>query len=148
MYWHQGYVNTATVCIQRKGEKVRMHICDGANTYFKNNSSNRISCIYASANTGPTCIRANFNSSRFFACMYWFRERKLFLDKVFRELFGSWTSAPKIMDVHTEKCVFFFCGPGSGEKLFDPWASGRKGQECPQEHFWTKKFMFMLLLLP
>ena len=39
-------------------------------------------------------------------------------------------SAPKIMDVHTKKC--FFLQPG-GEKLFDPWASGRKGQECPQE---------------
>ena len=32
-------------------------------------------------------------------------------------------------------------------KLFDPKASGRKGQECPQE-IWTKKFMFMLFFLP
>ena len=29
---------------------------------------------------------------------------------------------------------------GDGEKLFDPWASRRKGQECPQE-IRTKKFM-------
>ena len=37
----------------------------------------------------------------------------------------------------------FFCGPGDGEKLFDPKASGRKGQECPRE-IRTEKFMFML----
>ena len=50
----------------------------------------------------------------------------------------SWTSAPKSA---------FSCGPGGGEKLFDPWASGRKGQECPRE-IRTKKFMFMLFFLP
>ena len=50
----------------------------------------------------------------------------------------SWTSAPKSA---------FSCGPGGGEKLFDPGASGRKGQECPQE-IRTKKFMFMLFFLP
>ena len=50
----------------------------------------------------------------------------------------SWTSAPKSA---------FSCGPGGGEKLFDPRASGRKGQECPRE-FRTKKFMFMLFFLP
>ena len=27
----------------------------------------------------------------------------------------------------------FSCGPSGGEKLLDPWASGRKGQECPRE---------------
>ena len=43
----------------------------------------------------------------------------------------SWTSAPKNA---------FSCGPGGGEKLFDPWASGRKGQECPRE-IRTKKFI-------
>ena len=36
----------------------------------------------------------------------------------------SWTSAPKSA---------FSCGPGGWEKLFDPWASRRKGQECLQE---------------
>ena len=50
----------------------------------------------------------------------------------------SWTSAPKSA---------FSCGPSGGEKLFDPWASGRKGQECPRE-IRTKKFMFMLFFLP
>ena len=50
----------------------------------------------------------------------------------------SWTSAPKSA---------FSCGPSGGEKLFDPWASGRKGQECPQE-IRTKKFMVMLFFLP
>ena len=50
----------------------------------------------------------------------------------------SWTSAPKSA---------FSCGPGGGEKLFDPWASGRKGQECLRE-IRTKKFMFMLCFLP
>ena len=50
----------------------------------------------------------------------------------------SWTSALKSA---------FSCGTSSGEKLFDPWASGRKGQECPRE-IRTKKFMFMLLFFP
>ena len=36
----------------------------------------------------------------------------------------SWTSAPRNA---------FFCGQGDGEKLFDPGASGRKGQECPRK---------------
>ena len=49
----------------------------------------------------------------------------------------SWTSAPKSP---------FFCGPGNGEKLFDPGASRRKGQECPRK-IRTEKFMFMLFLL-
>ena len=46
----------------------------------------------------------------------------------------SWTSAPKSA---------FFCSPGGGEKLFDPGASGRKGQECLRE-IRTEKFMLML----
>ena len=50
----------------------------------------------------------------------------------------SWTSAPKSA---------FSCGPGGGEKLFDPGASGCKGQECPRE-IRTKKFMFMLFFFP
>ena len=50
----------------------------------------------------------------------------------------SWTSAPKSA---------FSCDPGGGEKLFDPWASGRKGQECPRKT-WNKKFMFMLFFFP
>ena len=50
----------------------------------------------------------------------------------------SWTSAPKSV---------FSCGPGGGEKLFDPRASGREGQECPRE-IQTKKFMFMLFFFP
>ena len=49
----------------------------------------------------------------------------------------SWTSAPKNA---------FFCGPDDGEKLFDPKASERKGQECPRE-IRTEKFMFMLFFL-
>ena len=50
----------------------------------------------------------------------------------------SWTSATKSA---------FSCGPGDGEKLFDPWAFERKGQECPQE-IRSKKFMFMLIFFP
>ena len=48
------------------------YICEGANTYFKNNSSEVFSCICASANTGPTCIHKKVNSSRLFSLMYWF----------------------------------------------------------------------------
>ena len=50
----------------------------------------------------------------------------------------SWTSAPESA---------FSCGPGDGEKLLDPWSSGRKGQECPRE-IQTEKSMFRLLFLP
>ena len=63
-------MNAATVSIQREGGEGQIHICEGANTYFKNNSSNVFSCICASANTGPTCMCAKMNSSRFFpACI-------------------------------------------------------------------------------
>ena len=57
------------------------------------------------------------------------------------------------MDVRAENRVrphqksAFFCGPGDGEKLFDPRASGRKGQECPRE-IRTEKFTFMLFFFP
>ena len=50
----------------------------------------------------------------------------------------SWTPAPKSA---------FPCGPGGGEKLLDPWASGRKGQECLRE-IRINKFVFMLFFLP
>ena len=75
MYWHQGCVNTATVSIQTEGARVGIHVWEGANTYFRNKSSKIFSCICASANTGPTCIRANINFPRFFSCMYWFCAR-------------------------------------------------------------------------
>ena len=70
-------------------------------------------------------------------------ERKLFLHKVFKEPFESWTSAPKIVDVRT-KNVF---GPGDGKKSFNPRASGRTVQECLRE-IATEKLMFMLLFFP
>ena len=56
------------------------------------------------------------------------------------------------MDVRAEdrgrphQKVRFPAAPVVGE-FFDPWASGRKGQECPRE-IRTKKFMFMLFFLP
>ena len=34
-------------------------------------------------------------------------QRNVFLYEVFRQPFGSWTSALKIVDVRTEKCIFF-----------------------------------------
>ena len=46
---------------------------------------------------------------------------------------NSWTSAPSV----------FSCGGGDG--IFDSWAFGRKGEECPQE-IQTERFMFMFLL--
>ena len=54
------------------------------------------------------------------------------------------TTTSSIID-HIRFCAIsqFSCGPGGGEKLFDPWAFGRKGQECPRE-IRAKKFMFML----
>ena len=41
--------------------------------------------------------------------------------KVFRQPFGSRTSAPKFVDVRTKKRVFL--GPRWRQRLFDPWAS-------------------------
>ena len=38
----------------------------------ENDPSKIFSCIRASANTGPACIRANINSPRILSCMYWF----------------------------------------------------------------------------
>ena len=49
----------------------------------------------------------------------------------------SWTSAPENA---------FSCGTGGGDKLFDPWASGHKGQECPRE-LRTEKLMFVFFPL-
>ena len=51
----------------------------------------------------------------------------------------SWTSAPKSA---------FFCGPGDGEKLFDPGASGRKGQECLREIRTEKFYVYAVFFLP
>ena len=73
--------------------------------------------------------------------LFWAKnQRKFFCTKFFDNPSGhgrphrkSWTSAPKSA---------FSCGPGGGEELFDPGASGRKGQECPRE-IRTKKFMFL-----
>ena len=58
-----------------------------------------------------------------------------------------------VMDVRAENRgrphqeVRFPAAPVVGRNFFDSWASGRKGQECPQK-IRTKKFMFMLLCLP
>ena len=69
MHLHRNEFPTATVSIQREGVNVQIHVCEGANTYCKNNSSIILSCICASANTGPACTCAKINSSRFFpAC--------------------------------------------------------------------------------
>ena len=40
--------------------------------YSGNTSSKIFSCIRASADAGPACIRAKINSPRIFSCMYWF----------------------------------------------------------------------------
>ena len=66
--------------------------------------------------------------------------------------FGECFSRTLLMGVRTKNRgrphqACFSCSPGGGEKLFDPWASGHKGQECLQETP-TKKFMFTLFLLP
>ena len=73
-------------------------------------------------------------------------QRKLFLYKVFPGPFGSWTSAPKSWT--SAPTSAFFCGPGDGEKLFDPRASGRKGQERPREIRAKKLFLLPWLLHP
>ena len=48
---------------------------------------------------------------------------------------------------HSHQKVRSPAAPMVWRNFFDPWASGRKGQECPRE-IRTKKFMFMLFFLP
>ena len=64
----------------------------------------------------------------------------------------SFSTTLRVMDVRAENRgrphqKVRFPAAGGGEKLFDPWAFGRKGQECPRE-IRAKKFMFMLFFLP
>ena len=51
----------------------------------------------------------------------------------------SWTSTPKSA---------FSCGPGGGEKLFEPWASGRKRQECPAGNPDQKVYVYAVFFFP
>ena len=48
------------------------------------------------------------------------------------------------LDVRARKCVFL--RPRDGEKLFDPWASGRKGQECPGKSGPKKVYVYAAFL--
>ena len=57
----------------------------------------------------------------------------------------------RVMDIRAESNgrphpKVFSCGPSDGEKICDPWTSGRKGQECLWE-IQIEKFMFMLFSL-
>ena len=66
------------------------------------------------------------------------RKSAQFLYKAFSRTF-------QVRDVRAENGgrphqSLFSCGPGDGEILFDPWASGRKGQE-PPPNIQTEKFM-------
>ena len=119
------------------GRKRSHHVLDASCqlTWFKLTPSLVVaSLIAASSRREGNCIirgqkiNANFFCTKFF-------ENPSGHERPRRK---SWTSAPKSV---------FSCGSGDGEKLFDPWASGRKGQEYPQK-IWTKKFMFMLYFLP
>ena len=47
--------------------------------------------------------------------------------------------------VVNQKCVFL-AAPCSGEKLFEPWASGRAGQERPQENLDQKVYVYVACL--
>ena len=68
-------------------------------------------------------------------------------------LVQSFSTTLRVMDVRAEnrgrphQKVRFPAALVVGEKLFDPWACGRKGQECPRE-IRAKKFMFMLFFFP
>ena len=73
------------------------------------------------------------------------KSTQTFLYKVFWQPFGSWTSTPKIVDVRTKKCVFL--RPQWWGETFDPWASRRKGQECPRE-IRTKKLCLCCFFFP
>ena len=66
---------------------------------------------------------------------------------MFREPFGAWTSAPKIAVVRTKKKSFFSCGPGGGERLFEPLSIRAKGVDV-REKLWPKTSKFMLCFRP
>ena len=113
--------------------------------------------LLAPPNTICVCKRANFNMYRvvvsaylnifenswpnriLYVCLY-FRWRcigakksmQTFLYKVFREPFGSWTSAPKIVDVRTKKCVFL--RPRWWGETFWPRGQGRPGVRVRNVH--------------
>ena len=55
----------------RRRAKVRIHTCEGANTYFKMKFSKIFSSIRA-CEYRPKCIRAKINSPRLFSWLYWF----------------------------------------------------------------------------
>ena len=59
--------------------------------YSGNTSSKIFSCIRASANAGPACIRAKINSPRIFSCMYWFCAGGYFTTVVVKHYDGSKT---------------------------------------------------------
>ena len=66
----------------------------------------------------------SFYWTHFIRVLFWRpkHQRKLFLHKIFLQPFGSWTSAPKIVDVRAKSA--FSCGPTGGEKLLTPEHSG------------------------
>ena len=51
------------------------------------------------------------------------------------------------MDVCAKTHGFLAVLVCDGEEFCNPWASGRKGQECPQRSL-TAKTMFMFVFLP
>ena len=65
----------------------------------------------------------------------------------------SFSRTLRVMDVRAEnhgrpqQTVRFPATPVMGRNLLDPWASGRKGQECPQENR-TEKFICMVYFFP
>ena len=79
-------------------------------------------CAFSRPLLTPVSTAPSLPASQFTVCTSRFaRPRTKFFDDPSghgRQRRKSWT---------------FSCGPGDGEKLFDPWASGRKGQERARE---------------
>ena len=72
-------------------------------------------------------------------------QHKLFLHNgVFRGTFGSWTSAPKTVDVCIEKRIFLW--PWWWVETFWPLHSRGHGRECPQE-IRTKRFVYVVFVM-
>ena len=66
-------MNTATVSIQREAAKVRIHTCEGANTYFKNNSQKTFPVFARVRIQAPHAFAQKLTPLDVFpACIGWF----------------------------------------------------------------------------
>ena len=94
-------------------------------SYAENDPSITLSCIHASAKTGPTCIRTKMNSPRILSCMY--RGQKTSTQTFFVQ---SFSTTLRVMDVRAKnrgrwhQKVRFPAAPRVGRNFLTPGHPG------------------------